>query len=506
MLRRNLFGTTVLSATVLLAQGASADVTVDDVMGAYRAQLESLGAQVFETAETDGTDTVVTGNALLFRLPLEIGTVRVEKPDYRMTPQSDGTVAMSFADTHEYRIEVDIPAYGSGSMVLEVTHEGYEAVASGSAGDVTITQSADAYAFEVSALEGTDEFFDLSMAGQGTDFDLATHIVVGDMVTSTATSSTGPAELAYVVTDVDGGIVSETAQIGANESTVEMALPAGGSDILNLSPAFAAGAYLKGTVVDAGGTRETITTLNGDVVSEESQSTSETTSRFSINKDGFEMFGETGPAEFRAMMPDLMPFPIEGSFAGGTGAFAMPLMASEDEQDVAVRMDIRELTLSEDLWGLFDPANDLPRDPVSLNVDVAGTVVSGIDFLNFAALEAQMGQGVPPISAESVTINEISVEAIGASALATGSFTLDNTDVATFDGLPRPEGSAILNVTGANGLIDRLVSLGVIGQEEAGMARLGMGFIARATGDDAFETRLDVNAEGHVIVNGQRMR
>jgi len=38
------------------------------------------------------------------------------------------------------------------------------------------------------------------------------------------------------------------------------------------------------------------------------------------------------------------------------------------------------------------------------------------------------------------------------------------------------------------------------------MARLGMGFIARSTGDDAFETRLDVNTDGHVIVNGQRMR
>ena len=211
-------------------------------------------------------------------------------------------------------------------------------------------------------------------------------------------------------------------------------------------------------------------------------------------------------AALERLIPEVFPFPISGSMGAAAGGYKFPLMPSEDPQDVALRLNFSDLVISDDLWGIFDPNGDLPRDPASINIDVAGTVISEIDALNFATLEAQMDQPEPPISLESLTINEFSIAAIGASALATGAFTVDNSDTTTFDGFPRPEGSAILNVEGANALIDRLVAFGVIGPDEAGMARLGMGFIAKATGDDAFETRVDVNGEGHVIVNGQRMR
>jgi len=55
-------------------------------------------------------------------------------------------------------------------------------------------------------------------------------------------------------------------------------------------------------------------------------------------------------------------------------------------------------------------------------------------------------------------------------------------------------------------LIDNLVALGVLPEDQASMARLGMGMFARSVGDDQLETTVEVNPEGHVIVNGQRMR
>jgi hypothetical protein len=371
---------------------------------------------------------------------------------------------------------------------------------------VTFAQSADSLKIEIKDIDFPEEDIDLSLIAQGEGYSVTSRVVTGDLVTTTTEMTNGPIDVAYVMNQPDEGVISNTGQFGANELSFETAFPAGGADIMNLSAALSAGAFLRGTAETSGGSSETITTIGNEVFSEQSQTSGQSVSRFSIDANGVDVFAENEGVDFTMLIPELFPFPIVGSLGAAVGGMKFPLISSEDPQDVALRFDLGDLTVSDEIWGLFDPAGDLPRDPVSFNLDVAGTVISDVDLLNFDTLESQFLSVNVPVTAESITINELSIAAIGASALATGAFLMDNSDTSTFDGFPRPEGSAILNVTGANGLIDHLVALGVIGQDEAGMARLGMGFIARATGDDAFETRVDVNAEGHVIVNGQRMR
>jgi hypothetical protein len=506
MLRRTLFGTTVLSATVLLGHAATADVTAQDVWATYTAYYESTGAQVIGTPTTDGADTVVADTALLYRFPFGVATLRVGLPDMRLIDQSDGTVAISYPDAFDVRLEFDVPSEGAGSMTMSVAQENFQGSASGTPGDVTFTQSADGLTLAVKDIDVPEQEIDFTMAVQGEGYTSTSRVVTGDLITATSEMTVGNADVAYVVTDPEGAIMSNTGRFGGSTSTFESAFPAGGSDVMNLSAALTAGAYLRGTSVTTGGSSETVTTIDGEVMSEQSQTTGPATSRLSVDASGVDLFAEGEQVDFTMLIPEVFPFPIAGSMSGASAGYKFPLMPSTDPQDVALRLDLRDLEISEDLWAIFDPAAELPRDPASLNIDIAGTVISEIDLLNFETLEAQMEQDVPPISLESLTINELSVSAIGASALATGTFIVDNSDMDTFDGFPRPEGSAILNVTGANALIDRLIAFGVIGQDEAGMARLGMGFIANATGDDAFETRVDVNGEGHVMVNGQRMR
>jgi len=87
-----------------------------------------------------------------------------------------------------------------------------------------------------------------------------------------------------------------------------------------------------------------------------------------------------------------------------------------------------------------------------------------------------------------------------------GAFTFDNNDLETFDGLPRPLGAATVKIEGANGLMDNLVSMGLLPEDQASMGRLMMGMFARATGDDQLETTVEVNDQGHLIVNGQRIQ
>ena len=511
MLRRRLivsrlFGATVLSAAVLMANAARADVTATDVWASYTAYYESTGAQVIGTPEADGADTVVSNHALLYRFPFGVATMRVIMPNMRMTDQSDGTVEIAFPDDFDLRIEVDVPNEGAGSITLLIKQDNFQGMASGTPDDVTFAQSADGLSLALKDIDIPAEDIDMTMQALMSGYSATSRVVTGDLITTSTEMQTGSTDIAYIVKVPDGGVISNTGRLGANEAAFQTALPAGGSNVMNLSAVLAGGAYLRGTSSAGGGTSETITTSDGVVVSEQFQATGSASSRFSIDAMGMDLFGEGKDIDFKVMMPDAFPFSVSGSLSAVSGGYKIPLLPSTDMQDVALQFNLRDLTFSDDIWGLFDPSGDLPRDPASINIDVSGKVISEIDALNFATLEAQMEQDLPPISLERLTLNEFSVSAIGTSALATGSFTLDNADTTTFDGFPSPEGSAILNVVGANALIDRLVTLGVIGQDEAGMARLGMGFIASATGDDAFESRVDVNGEGHVMVNGQRMR
>jgi len=506
MLRRTLFGTTVLSATALLAQSAAADVTAEDVWATYSASYEATGAQVIGTPTADGADTLVSDGALLYRFPFAEATLRIGLPEMRMTDESDGSVTISYPEAFDVLFEFDVPSEVTAALTLGIAQDNYQGSVTGDAGDMTFVQSADGVTIEVKSIEVPEEEVDFTFLATGEGYSSTSHVVTGDLITTTTEMSTGAADVAYVFNDPEGGVMSNTGRFGANETSFETALPAGGSDVMNLSTALAAGAYLRGTANAEGSSSETVMTVDGDIVSEQNQTSGAATSRFSIDAAGIDLFAEGEGIDFSMLIPEVFPFPMSGSIGAVAGGYKFPLMPSEDPQDVAMRFDLTDLEISDDLWGLFDPNAELPRDPASINIDLAGSVISEIDALNFATIEAQMNQAVPPISLESLTINEISVAAIGASALATGSFTVDNDDMTTFDGFPRPEGSAILNVTGANALIDRLVAFGVIGQEEAGMARLGMGFIAKSTGEDSFESRLDVNEEGHVMVNGQRMR
>lgn len=506
MRRHSLLGTTVLTATALLATSAKAEITGADVWANYTSFYEATGAQVIGEQQADGDTLVISDHALLYRLPFNIATMRLGLPDMTLVTQSDGTVTMTLPDTFDVTFEIDIPDEASVSGALEITQTDYTGTASGTPGDVTYNQSASAVKLQLKDLTISGENVDLLMLMEFEGYDAASQVVEGDLIAVTSQVTLEPADIAYVFNDDGGVVVSNTGTFGQLESTTEMALPAGGSNLFDLSTVLRNGAFLRGTSTGSGSSGETITTVNGDVISEQSTSSGPTSGTFAIDASGVETLIDASDNTFLMSIPEAFPFPLEGSIGQAVIGYKFPLLPSEEEQDVALRFDVRDLVMSDDLWALFDPEQELPRDPATLNLDLAATVLSDIDWLNFATLEAQLDQPVPPISPTSVTINQLMIAAVGASAQGSGRFTLDMSDMETIPGVPRPEGSALLEVEGANGLIDRLVSLGVIGPEEAGMARLGMGFIARSTGDDAFQTEVEVNPEGHVMVNGQRMR
>ncbi len=507
MLSFRLLGSTSAAAVLLAAQPAFADVTGPDVWAAYISFYEATGAQVIGDVTTTGTETVVSDPALLYRFPFGIATVRMGIPEMRLTDQSDGTVTLAYRDTFDVTIDVDVPDQGSGSGVFSVTQSGFTSTVSGDPDAMSITYAADTMALEVKEVTLDGEPFDVQGKLLSEGYSGTSTMALGEeLITVTSDQSIGAAELAYIMTSPFGDVTSQTGTYAPSSYQSEMALPAGGSSLFTLSQTLRDGAFVQVASKTEGSTTESVSSIDGDVFYEDKVTTGPAQTDMRIDASGVKISGEAGASNFRVNAVDMAPFPLEGGIESVSANYAFPLLPSEDPQEIVFKMGLKNLSVSEELWALVDPTAALPRDPASLNIDLLASVISEIDWLDFANLEAQLDQPIPPISLERLMINDVSVSAVGAAAEANGTFTLDFDDLDTFDGFPRPEGEGYLAVTGANALIDRLTTMGLIGPEEAGMARLGMGFIARATGDDAFETAVEINEAGEVYVNGQRMR
>ncbi|MGI9393360.1 MAG: DUF2125 domain-containing protein, partial [Boseongicola sp.] len=68
-------------------------------------------------------------------------------------------------------------------------------------------------------------------------------------------------------------------------------------------------------------------------------------------------------------------------------------------------------------------------------------------------------------------------------------------------------GVANLMLVGGNGLLDKLVGMGLLPDEQAMGARMMMGLFARpGDGPDTLVSTIEVNEDGSVLANGQRIK
>ena len=169
-------------------------------------------------------------------------------------------------------------------------------------------------------------------------------------------------------------------------------------------------------------------------------------------------------------------------------------------QPYGFRLGLEDLSLSEGIWNLFDPAAVLPRDMASLVIDVNGQMRWLVDVLTME--EADIDEDVPA-EVDSLTIEEVLLQLAGAELTATGGFTFDYSDLSTFDGMPRPEGAVTVVLTGANSLLDKLVQMGLVDAEQAMMARMMSGMLLQpGDGPDTLVSEIAVSPSGQITANG----
>ena len=73
-----------------------------------------------------------------------------------------------------------------------------------------------------------------------------------------------------------------------------------------------------------------------------------------------------------SVMGSDIPFPMTLSIAEAAMNLAMPLLKSDDEQDFAFGLSLRDFQVPDLLWGMVDPTGQLPHDPATFVLDLTG--------------------------------------------------------------------------------------------------------------------------------------
>ena len=202
-----------------------------------------------------------------------------------------------------------------------------------------------------------------------------------------------------------------------------------------------------------------------------------------------------------------MPMPrVEVSVDEAEATFRFPVSESEDARPFAVRYGFSGLTVSEEVWALFDPEGRLPRDPASLLVAVEGQLRLLASLFDEQAQAEAEEAGEIPVEVESAEV-ELLLEAVGARVEADGDFTIDNSDTTTFAGSPAPTGTLTVEASGIDALLDTLTDMGLVPPDQLMPARMMLGLFARPDGEGGYTSVIEVDGEtGEVTANGQRLR
>lgn len=500
------YGSTAL-ALVLSAPAAFADVTSADVWANLHAYMESMGYSVSASETTSGD--ILTLSDITLTMPTVDGfeSMSASISEMSLTDQGDGTVRLSLLPVTRSTANIT-PVDGENITVhLDYAQEGLDVIVSGEPSEMTYTSSAKLLTMSLAGIEIEGVTLGDKIArAQISIQDTAgtTTVKNGDLRHTNQSISTGPVtyDLAFndpesdAAATIKGGIQSLTA-------TNISSLPASGINVQDMNAMLAAGFAASGNMSYEGGNMDLSFTGPDGAGTAQSTTTSGTIG-FSMSAEGLSYeVGQTGLA-LNALMPDL-PLPIAMNMGETKFNLLMPVQKSDEEQDFAFGFTLGDFTVSDMLWSMVDPQAQLPRDPATVALDLSGKAKLLFDFLDPKAAAAEAGD--TPGELNALNIKSLIIDAVGARLSGAGDFTFDNTDTTTFGGAPRPEGALDLKLVGGNGLIDKLVAMGLLPEQQAMGARMMMGLFAVAVdGEDTLNSKIEINDKGHILANGQRIQ
>jgi hypothetical protein len=440
-------------------------------------------------------------------LPEDAGKIDLDLGEMRFTEGSDGSVAIEVPDT--VTVSVAIEDAEAVKTQMSMNQSGQSLIATGDPEDVTYTYKADTLGFVMDNLtvDGATVGSDiLSIKVNAAQVGSVMKVTAGDLQSFDQTLTMGQVDFDVNFADPES---DDTFKMRGQNSDVTFAgtgvVPMDAGTFNDMTGLLRSGFEMDGGYKIGASSAEMV--INGADGSGTINFTG-TGGTFDVDMSakglGY-MITQTG-ITMNALMTE---FPLPISFDADRIAFdlRLPTLKGADAQDLGLLVSLENMVMADSIWGLFDAAGQLPRDPATITMDLSGKAKLLFDYLDPAQAAVIETTGAMPGELEALSLNKLTVDVAGAKLTGAGSFVFDNSDMFTFGGMPRPEGSLNMQLIGGNTLLGKLESMGLVSQEDVMGARMMMGLFARpGEGEDSLETQLDINAEGHVLANGQRVR
>ena len=497
-------GMGAVAPILLIAQAAHADLSAQDVWSDWKDYMSSTGYEV--TASETESSGKLTVSDITMSMDIEGDAFSMTMGTLEFIENGDGTVNMVMPA--EYPMAFDFNADGdaiSGSLIY--THDGSPMVVSGDTSEMEYSYSAATAGLTLKDLEIEGEAVPTDVAAltvNMTDLASNTLMKIGDVRSYTQSMTVATMAYDFMFNEPEG---SDNAAFNGTlqglDFSGDMTVPKV-EDPSDVAAMLKAGmAYVGKFTFESGNTN--IKGADGADTFEVQTSSKGGEFNIGLSPEGL-TYDVTQVDTTLNMMGSDIPFPISLSMKEMGTNFAMPLTKSDEEQDFALGVSLREFAVPDMLWGLIDPNEELPRDPANLVVDLSGKGKLFFDLVDEEQMAAVEKGDEAPGEVNSLSINQILLSVAGAELTGDGAFTFDNTDLESFDGMPAPEGEANLKLVGANALIDKLIGMGLVSEDDAMGARMMMGMFTVPAGDDTVTSKIEVNDEGHVLANGQRLK
>lgn len=487
-----------ISLATALSDGTAAwaDVTAEQVWQDWTGYYTELGQTVTTGSQGKQGDTLIITDAV-FASTVEGGSFSASIADLKLRETGDGRVEVTLSNDIAMRI-LSKPASGEAlDAALKFTQSGLSMIVSGNPGDMSYAITAPQMGFGVDTLivdgKPVPLSFDIVLTGNSGTYSMKK--AGGRDVTSLFSSESASFDIA--ASDPAGtGSLTASGRFDALTGSSSAFLPEGVT-MADMNAAVQAGMRAEARFGYGGGNYQMAFKDGAETVDARTSGEGGDV-RFAMSKDGLSYGGE-GRASQIAMTVSSLPVPIEASIARTAFSMMLPVSKSDVAAPFAAMVSLVELKVSNGLWNLFDPGEQLPRDPATLIIDLSGMAQMLIDILDPAQAAASGDQA--PGKLESLSLNQLQVSAAGAALTGQGAATFDNAGP-----VPKPNGSVDLKLVGGNGLIDKLVAMGLLPEEQAMGARMMLGLFAVVSAEDTLTSKIEFKADGGIYANGQRVQ
>ncbi|WP_299562401.1 DUF2125 domain-containing protein [uncultured Sulfitobacter sp.] len=502
---------TATALSFCLGNAVWADLTATDVWGDWRDYMQGLGYTVSAVEQVDG-NTLGLSNIIVGMTggpDVESASLRVDSLQF--VENADGTVEVVMPDVMPLAITIQpTDTARSSAFTITYTQAGQSMIASGTPEEMIYDYSADTIAMTLDDMTVDGVAYDSDAARfqlDTRDFVSKTAVTTGDTRSYEQSLTMGPTTYDTLFSAPDGPEsfgFKTTAQAVTFTGTSDLPV-ATVQDTSDMNALLAAGFAFDGTFA-ATETESFIDIEAPEGPSKVKTGSGSTTVTVAMGTTGIVYDVSSTDVQIGAQLAGL-PLPLFFEMARTGFDLRAPVVQSETPQDFALGLNMTGFTMSETLWAIFDPNGQLPRDPATLALDLSGKATLTENMLDPEAAGRMAAAGAAPGEISALTIDALTLDAVGARLEATGSATFDNTDKTTVPGFPKPVGSVDIMLEGANGLIDRLVAMGFVPDEQAMGARMMLGlFGVPGNSPDTLSSTIEFNEDGQILANGQRIR